>query len=49
MADIDERLQSREKKQSKIEQSGLSEAELLRQQEELFRSATEKFNSAPGE
>ncbi|KAK8194208.1 negative cofactor 2 transcription regulator complex subunit ncb2 [Zalaria obscura] len=40
---------TREKKQSKIEQSGLSEAELLRQQEELFRSATEKFNAAPAE
>ncbi|KAF4547103.1 Negative cofactor 2 complex subunit beta-like protein [Elsinoe fawcettii] len=40
---------TREKKQSKIEQSGLSEEELLRQQEELFRSATQKFNAAPGE
>ncbi|PSK55822.1 negative cofactor 2 complex subunit beta [Elsinoe australis] len=40
---------TREKKQSKIEQSGLSEEELLRQQEELFRSATQKFNAGPGE
>ena len=39
--------QSREKKQSKMEQSGLSEEELLRQQQELFRSATEKYNAAP--
>ncbi|PNS15815.1 negative cofactor 2 complex subunit beta [Sphaceloma murrayae] len=40
---------TREKKQSKIEQSGLTEEELLRQQEELFRSATQKFNAGPGE
>ncbi|KAH0363450.1 histone-fold-containing protein, partial [Aureobasidium melanogenum] len=40
---------SREKKQSKIEQSGMSEEELLRQQEELFRSANEKFNAGPAE
>lgn len=39
--------QSREKKQSKMEQSGLSEEELLRQQQELFRSATEKYNAVP--
>ena len=39
--------QSREKKQSKMEQSGLSEEELLRQQQELFRSATEKYNAGP--
>jgi hypothetical protein len=42
-------LQTREKKQSKMEQSGLSEEELLRQQQELFRSATDKFNSGPME
>ncbi|KAJ5885370.1 hypothetical protein N7495_009880 [Penicillium taxi] len=42
-----EQLKSREKKQSKMEQSGLSEAELMRQQEELFRSATEKYNAVP--
>lgn len=48
-AHIADTSQSREKKQSKIEQSGLSEEELLRQQEELFRSATEKFNAGPGE
>jgi histone H3/H4 len=40
-------LQSREKKQSKIEQSGLSEEELVRQQQELFRQATDKFNAGP--
>lgn len=39
--------QSREKKQSKMEKSGLSEEELLRQQQELFRSATEKYNAGP--
>ncbi|TKA56061.1 hypothetical protein B0A49_12155, partial [Cryomyces minteri] len=38
---------TREKKQSKLEQSGLSEEELLRQQQELFRSATDKFNTGP--
>lgn len=37
-------LQSREKKQTKLEQSGLSQEELLRQQEELFGSARAKFN-----
>ncbi|OKP08291.1 Negative cofactor 2 complex subunit beta [Penicillium subrubescens] len=42
-----EQLKSREKKQSKMEQSGLSEEELLRQQQELFRSATEKYNAGP--
>lgn len=36
--------QSREKKQTKLEQSGLSQEELLRQQEELFGSARAKFN-----
>ncbi|KAI9859685.1 MAG: hypothetical protein M1824_003657 [Vezdaea acicularis] len=39
--------QSREKKQSKMEQSGLSEAELLRQQEELFGAARNKYNQGP--
>ena len=38
--------QNREKKQSKIEQSGMTEEELINQQQELFRSATDKFNSA---
>lgn len=42
-------LQTREKKQSKMEQSGLTEEELLRQQQELFRSATEKYNAGPDE
>jgi len=36
---------SREKKQTKMEQSGLTEEELIAQQQELFRSATDKFNS----
>lgn len=39
--------QTREKKTSKMEQSGLTEEELLRQQQELFRSATDKYNSGP--
>jgi len=42
-----EQQKTREKKQSKMEQSGLSEEELLRQQQELFRSATDKYNSGP--
>lgn len=37
--------QSREKKASKMEQSGLSAEELLRQQQELFASAGQKFNA----
>ena len=40
--------QTREKKQSKLEQSGLSEAELLRQQEELFAGARVKYEQVPG-
>ncbi|KAH7078020.1 histone-fold-containing protein [Paraphoma chrysanthemicola] len=39
--------QNREKKQTKIEQSGMTEEELIRAQEELFKSATNKFNAAP--
>jgi down-regulator of transcription 1 len=38
-------LQSREKKQSKIEQSGMTNEELIRAQEELFKSAGEKYNA----
>ncbi|KAK4547565.1 hypothetical protein LTR36_000522 [Oleoguttula mirabilis] len=42
---------TREKKQSKIEQSGLTNDELIRAQEELFRSAGEKYQTvaSPGE
>ena len=36
---------NREKKQSKIEQSGLSEEELIRQQQELFKTAEMKFQT----
>ncbi|TID25344.1 histone-fold-containing protein [Venturia nashicola] len=39
---------TREKKQSKIEQSGLTEEELIRQQQELFASATVKFSHGEG-
>ncbi|OJD10430.1 hypothetical protein AJ78_08561, partial [Emergomyces pasteurianus Ep9510] len=40
-----EQLKTREKKVNKMEQSGLTEEELLRQQQELFRSAGEKYNA----
>ncbi|KAK3703135.1 negative cofactor 2 transcription regulator complex subunit ncb2 [Vermiconidia calcicola] len=41
---------TREKKQSKIEQSGMTNEELIRAQEELFKSAGEKYNPvSPGE
>ncbi|KAF2678377.1 histone-fold-containing protein [Lentithecium fluviatile CBS 122367] len=46
-ADYKKQQQNREKKQTKIEQSGMTEEELIRAQEELFRSATNKFNSEP--
>jgi hypothetical protein len=39
--------QNREKKQTKIEQSGMTEAELIAAQEELFKTATNKFNAPP--
>lgn len=38
-------LKDREKKVSKFEQSGLTEEELLRQQEELFAASRAKFQS----
>ncbi|KAI9890795.1 MAG: hypothetical protein M1814_003579 [Vezdaea aestivalis] len=41
--DHKEQMKNREKKQSKLEQSGLSEAELQRQQEELFGAARTKY------
>ncbi|KAI9805520.1 MAG: hypothetical protein M1825_000771 [Sarcosagium campestre] len=44
-----EQQKTREKKQSKMEQSGLSEAELLRQQEALFGAAKLKYNQGPAE
>ncbi|KIW08094.1 uncharacterized protein PV09_01032 [Verruconis gallopava] len=39
----------RERKQNKIEQSGLTEEELIAQQEQLFRAATSKYNAEPAE
>lgn len=36
----------RERKQTKIEQSGMSNEELLRMQEDLFKSAGEKYSAA---
>ncbi|KAF2724900.1 CBF/NF-Y family transcription factor [Polychaeton citri CBS 116435] len=40
---------TRERKQNKIEQSGLSAEELQRAQEELFRSAGEKYSAGAAE
>ncbi|KAI9887669.1 MAG: hypothetical protein M1823_000533 [Watsoniomyces obsoletus] len=40
---------TREKKQTKMEQSGLTEEELLRQQEELFGAARDKYNQGPAD
>ncbi|KAM0714432.1 hypothetical protein Q7P37_010219 [Cladosporium fusiforme] len=40
---------SREKKQSKMEQSGMSAEELARMQDELFKSAGEKYNATTSE
>ena len=39
--------QTREKKTSKMDQSGLTQEELLQQQQELFASATSKFHQGP--
>lgn len=43
--DAKEMLKTREKKTSKMDQSGLTPDQLLAQQQELFASATSKFNS----
>jgi len=40
---------TREKKQNKMEMSGMSTEELLRMQEEMFASAKEKYNAGPEE
>ena len=40
-------VQTREKKTSKMDKSGLSMEELMAAQEELFKSATEKYNQGP--
>ena len=42
-------LQSREKKTSKMDQSGLSQEELEAKQRELFQLATDKYNQGPAE
>ena len=39
-----ESLKTREKKSSKMDQSGLTQEELLEQQQALFSQATSKFN-----
>ncbi|KAL9104643.1 MAG: hypothetical protein Q9163_000447 [Psora crenata] len=44
--DAKEMLKTREKKTSKMDQSGLTQEELLEQQQALFRSATDKYNQA---
>jgi down-regulator of transcription 1 len=36
--------QTREKRVNKMENSGMSQAELLKMQEEMFASAREKYN-----
>ena len=41
--------QTREKRVNKMETSGLSEAELLKMQEEMFASAREKYHTGPEE
>ncbi|KAL9067750.1 MAG: hypothetical protein Q9161_006659 [Pseudevernia consocians] len=45
--EMKESLKTREKKTSKMDQSGLTQEELLQQQQELFASATSKFNQGP--
>ncbi|KAF7509644.1 hypothetical protein GJ744_007682 [Endocarpon pusillum] len=40
---------TREKKQNKMETSGMSEEELLRMQEQMFSQAREKYNAVPDE
>ncbi|MCJ1267155.1 hypothetical protein MMC22_007040 [Lobaria immixta] len=44
-----EQLKTREKKTSKMDQSGLTQEELLQQQQELFRTANDKYNQGPAE
>jgi hypothetical protein len=39
-------LQNRERKQNKIDASGMTAEELIRAQEELFKSAGDKYNTA---
>ncbi|USP73722.1 NCT transcriptional regulatory complex subunit B [Curvularia clavata] len=43
--DYKKQQQNREKKQTKIEQSGMTEEQLIAAQEELFKTATSKFNA----
>jgi len=40
-------LQTREKRVNKMENSGMSQDELLKMQEEMFASAREKYNPGP--
>ena len=42
-------IQSREKKTSKMDQSGLSQEELEAKQRELFQMATDKYNQGPAD
>ncbi|CAN9292861.1 unnamed protein product [Alternaria alternata] len=47
--DYKKQQQNREKKQTKIEQSGMTEEQLIAAQEELFKNATSKFNAPPAQ
>lgn len=42
-------VQTREKKTNKMDQSGLTQEELLQQQQDLFRTATDKYNQGPAQ
>ena len=44
-----EQLKTREKRTTKMEQSGMSQEELEAAQKALFAQATEKYNQGPGE
>ncbi|KTW27053.1 hypothetical protein T552_02545 [Pneumocystis carinii B80] len=48
VSDHKKQQKTREKKQSKLETSGMSQEELLRQQEELLNRAREKYRSSFG-
>lgn len=48
ISDHKKQQRTREKKQSKLETSGMSQEELLRQQEELLNKAREKYQNSLG-
>ena len=47
--EADEDGQHRERRTKQFDNTGLTQEELLAQQQELFRSATDKYNSGPAE